>query len=394
LARPKSVCMAALLFSLVSLAVLPKVTFDQNLLNMQDPKLDSVVHQIRLLQAGQGVLSALSVADSPQQARQRSQQFARLSTVARVDSLLSLLPSDGPAKEDQVKAILSRLRQLQVPAVQPSSLQRRRLEGLASRYGPGPLVDRLRAAEVQLKEQLKFWQDLLACQQEHPLGLSDLPHSLRSRGLGVGGKLAIRIYPKRNLWDPEAMAEFVAQVQSVDGDVRGLPVSMHFHVIGLRRAFGESGKWALLAVGLVLLAYFRQPRLTFLALFPKLLGILWMVGVMGLLGWHFNPVNFVALPMILGIGLVFGVHVLHAVLERPQENLFRQSTGPAVALSAFTTMAGFASLCGAAHQGIASLGCLMTLGVAVNLVTSALVLPCLLRLWAVRSNQQEPSSRR
>jgi predicted RND superfamily exporter protein len=52
----------------------------------------------------------------------------------------------------------------------------------------------------------------------------------------------------------------------------------------------------------------------------------------------------------------------------------------AVALNGVTTMVGFGSLMIARHQGIYSLGLLLTLGSACGLLASLVVLPVILRL--------------
>ena len=114
-----------------------------------------------------------------------------------------------------------------------------------------------------------------------------------------------------------------------------------------------------------------------------------MLAAMKVCGIEFNPVNFVGLPMILGIGLVFGVHIVHALLENPRAGLFSQATGPAVAPSALTTIGGFATLIGASHRGIASLGFVMTVGVGANLLASIVVLPCL--MCCLKSGARNPS---
>jgi len=148
----------------------------------------------------------------------------------------------------------------------------------------------------------------------------------------------------------------------------------------LRTANEEAGWYALAAIVVLLILHFRSLKIAALALFPKAVGILWMVGIMGYTGVHFNSANFLALPLILGIGLVFGVHVIHRVQEEEIEGVFGHSTGPAIALSALTTMIGFGTMIPATHQGIASLGFVMTVGVGANLLASVLFLPAVLRI--------------
>lgn len=53
----------------------------------------------------------------------------------------------------------------------------------------------------------------------------------------------------------------------------------------------------------------------------------------------------------------------------------------AVLLNGLTTIAGFGSLMVASHQGIFSLGLLLTLGISANLLSALLVLPPLLALF-------------
>jgi len=368
------------------------VGFDYNLLHLQDPKLNSVQTEVRLMSAGRGVLAAMSLAPSEKEARRMVREFSRLPSVARVESLLQLLPEEAERKKPLVKQALARLRNAPPLDLKSAFLNERgRLEKLADRRGPGPLRDAAKEGERQLREQARFWGQLLRSQKSEPARLEELPESLRFRGLGRSGLLALRIYPKADLWDHDAMTQFVREVHSVDPEAGGVPISIYFHTLELKRAFESSGWNALAAITVILLLYFRNLSHTVLALLPKLVGILWMLAVMNLCGVDFNPVNFVALPMILGIGLIFGVHVVHSILENPQAPLFRQSTGPAVALSGLTTIIGFATLLGANHRGVASFGFVMAVGVAANLMTSLFLLPCLMRwLGSRRPTRHKP----
>ena len=101
---------------------------------------------------------------------------------------------------------------------------------------------------------------------------------------------------------------------------------------------------------------------------------------MGVCGVSFNSANFLALPITLGIGLIFGVNVLLECQERGSGSLFRGSTGAAVMLSGLTAMLGFSSFLMVSHVGVSSFGFVMAAGVGANLLTSLLTLPALLTL--------------
>jgi predicted RND superfamily exporter protein len=129
----------------------------------------------------------------------------------------------------------------------------------------------------------------------------------------------------------------------------------------------------------------RSLRDAALALVPTALGWLWMLGVMAVIDLHFNVANIIALPLVIGIGTAFGVHLMHRCQESAKkhggvaklDDLVR-STGGAVVLSALTTIASFAALMLGEYGGMKTIGLAMVLGITSCLIASLLVLPALL----------------
>jgi hypothetical protein len=111
-----------------------------------------------------------------------------------------------------------------------------------------------------------------------------------------------------------------------------------------------------------------------------------MVGAMDFLGISFNLANLVILPLIIGIGVVNGVHIVHRYREETDKsvNVLSKSTGQGVILSSLTTMIGFGSLMVADHQGVHSLGLVLTLGVGCCLLASITLLPSILELYTAK----------
>jgi len=212
------------------------------------------------------------------------------------------------------------------------------------------------------------------------LNLQDLPESLRSRGLGKTGKIMLRIFPRHSPWEREPLERFVSDLQKVDPKVIGTPVMTFHHTEALRRAYEVSGWYAFGVICVLLALHFRNLSDCLLALMPKVVGIIWILGLMAQYGINFNPANFMTLPLVLGIGLVFGIHILQRFKEENQPAMFACSTGAAIVLDALTNVAGFGALMAAHHRGIASLGFVMTVGTLTNLVTALIVLPCLLQV--------------
>ena len=98
----------------------------------------------------------------------------------------------------------------------------------------------------------------------------------------------------------------------------------------------------------------------------------------GLLDIPLNPANMIVLPLILGIGIDDGVHVVHDFRRQTGRYRLSRSTATAVLLTSATTMIGFGTMMFAQHQGLRSLGQVLTIGVFCCLGTSIVMLPALL----------------
>jgi preprotein translocase subunit SecF len=119
-----------------------------------------------------------------------------------------------------------------------------------------------------------------------------------------------------------------------------------------------------------LLLDYRNLKYTLLAMLPLVFGVLQMLGIMGLLGIPFNAANMIALPLILGMGVEEGVHLTHEFRRQKGRFQLGNSTAVAVMLTSATTIAGFACMIISRHQGLRSLGQILTFGMTTCLVVS------------------------
>jgi len=150
--------------------------------------------------------------------------------------------------------------------------------------------------------------------------------------------------------------------------------------------FQRAALLAAVVVLLILAIDFRSLKDALLALVPTIIGWLWMTGLMVVFGWRFDVANVVSMPLVLGIGIAFGVHMMHRCREEEQEgrppeerlDLVVRGTGGAIAVAALTTMVGFGGLMVGSHGGMKSFGGLMMLGIGLCLLATVLVLPALL----------------
>jgi hypothetical protein len=254
----------------------------------------------------------------------------------------------------------------------------------------GEGLSALEAGKLTLYQQALFTDladTLQALRQQDdraPLRVEDLPPGLRSRFIGRTGKLLLQVYPKENVWQRGPQEAFVSELRTVDPKVTGPPVRFYEFTGLLKRNFQKAALYALVTIMVMLLSHFRNVVCVLLALLPVLVGMLWTLGWMAVLGIAFNPANIIAITLLIGIGVSSGVHILNRFTEQRHPSILGKSTGKAVLVSALTTVAGFGSLMLAEHAGIASLGQVMALGTGMCMLAALTILPALL-LWMHRS---------
>ncbi len=127
---------------------------------------------------------------------------------------------------------------------------------------------------------------------------------------------------------------------------------------------------------------------------PLILGTVWMVGVMKLLGMKLNILNVMAVPLILGIGIDDGVHIIHRyrIEGKNKLRIIFSSTGKAVLLTSVSTFLAFGSMGFATYKGIASLGITLSIGIVACYLTSIVVLPAVIGLIDKHSNRSNTLS--
>ncbi len=99
---------------------------------------------------------------------------------------------------------------------------------------------------------------------------------------------------------------------------------------------------------------------------------------MALLGVRVNFFNIFVLTMIIGIGVDYGVHLLHRWQESGGDPAAQTETAKAIAVAALTTVVGFGSLVLSHYPGLRSVGYAAILGAVSTAVLSITLLPALL----------------
>jgi hypothetical protein len=164
-------------------------------------------------------------------------------------------------------------------------------------------------------------------------------------------------------------------------------VQLYYYTELLRTSYIQAAWWALGAIILLVLFHFRRMDSVVLSLIPVGIGTLWVVGFMGATDLAFNPANIMMLPLVIGIGVTNGIHILNRYAEEQNPGILAKSTGKAVLVSGLNTIAGFGSLILAEHRGIRSLGWIMLTGTAACMIAGLTFLPAVLALREARARK-------
>jgi len=220
----------------------------------------------------------------------------------------------------------------------------------------------------------------------------DLPAALRTRFVGRTGKYMVQVFPREDVWKHENQKRFITELRAAMGDqadrVTGTPVQLYEYTKLLKDSYQQSALYSLVAIAVMVYLHFRSVVCVVLSLLPVAIGSAWSLGLMGLAGVLFNPANIMTLPLVIGIGVTNGIHILNRVAEEQKASILGKSTGKAVLVSGLTALTGFGCLMLGKHQGLQSLGLVMSMGIGACMIAGLTFLPALISIldrfgWSV-----------
>jgi len=213
--------------------------------------------------------------------------------------------------------------------------------------------------------------------------LDMVPESYRERYVSEDGShFLMAFYSRKDIWEGLYTSPFLSTILRYVPNGTGSPVIMKEMI----EAIGGEGVKAflvsLLAILLLLLIDFRSIKTTLIALIPLLLSAVWLFGLMGLFDIEFTILNVIGFPLLVGIGIDDGVHVIHRYRREGKARLSYSisSIGKAILLTSITTMLGFGSLVSSEYRGYIGLGLVVSIGIGLCFITSIIILPAIMKI--------------
>jgi hopanoid biosynthesis associated RND transporter like protein HpnN len=416
-AKPVSLVTAVL--AIVSFILLFQVKTDFNPINLRDPQTESVIAFKNLMKDKETTPMTLTLlADTAEQAKAMQKKLAAIASVDKTISLFDFIPTEQAEKlaiiEDMALMLGSQTQNFPalrygvdphasiqhllktLDTVLPSKtdaheiavlnrfkkeLQDVLLE-LDTRQQPSQHLFLEKIQTTLLGTLPDVMNQLLGGFNAREFSLQDLPADIKERWLSKNGAYRVQIFPKEDLNDLTALQTFITDVQAVAPETTDLPVMYWESMKAVVNAFQQAIIIALTTIALLLFAIRRNVVDTLLVMTPLILAGLFTMASTVITHTPINFANIIALPLLLGLGVDNGIHMVeklrHSLAE--EQNIYQSSTARAMFYGALTTSSSFAGLAFSPHEGIASMGLIITIGIFWIMTCTFIVLPALSKL--------------
>ncbi|MGR9115900.1 MAG: MMPL family transporter [Gammaproteobacteria bacterium] len=408
----KAIRILSIILAIASSFALTELTFDSNPINLRDPNSESVATIKELLKSQiDSPFSLTGLANNLDQAEELAAKLQKLPSVHETITLSSFVADDQDEKLyviEELDLILgAQLKHFNQPLTKDD--QRNALINFAKTLQKaisGPRTDTpldvLHTLLTRIETYIKFADSqpepgieyaqlednilgllpytmnrLSTSLTAKAYGIDDLPPYLTEHWLSTSGLYKVLITPAKDQNKLKNLKEFVKEVQSVDDSVSGLPVADQASGEAVVNAFIEAFGGALVAIIILLLFLLKSFKQTLLIIGPLLLASLLTGATNVVLNNPFNFANIIALPLLMGMGVDSSIHIAHRLHGGWSDAacLLQSSTARGVFFSSLTTLCSFSSLAFTPHQGTASMGLLLAIGISFTLICTLIVLP-------------------
>lgn len=418
LRHPRAVLTGGVLLAIAASLLLPGARFDYNALNLRDSNAESVATFKALLQdSDYAPLSAVVLAPGKEALREQTTRLQDLPTVKETLSIDSFVPDQQQEKLeliDQLSLILGpQLHDISRPVGNVSVADAREamvefLAVLRDRLAVGddfPFAEAARRLQVNLQAALQHLKSAnesatrqwLAQLEEAllgtlpgnlerlgtaflaaPFGLDDLPPHLVQRWISDNGLFRIEVVPQGDTLNPKTLRKFVTEIQQVAPDATDEPVQLVVVGDTIIASFKQAFGFACIAITAIVMMGLRSVHGALVVILTLLFGAMVTGAILVLMGIPFNFANVIALPLLLGMGVDNGIHLLRRLRSSKDHSkvaVMHSSTPRAMVFSALTTIASFGNLSFSGHPGTASLGMVLVIGVIIMLLSTLCLVP-------------------
>ncbi len=395
----RTIIVCFLVLGVAALTLVPNVEFDFDPLNLKNRQTESMATLIDLMSDSRTSPYTINVlAEDLQQGTDMAKQLAGLDTIESAETIADYVPVD----QDEKLEVISTMALFLAPAfngkfgAQKNQITpQTALSDFVNRWEEqvsGDAQKRLLAVLSKLTDEAASAQELeqrllvhlpnqlTALRESLNAGyvnLENLPESLRQRKISADGRVLVDVFPKYDVTNQQRLTTFVESVRTVAPRATGSPVVILEAGRAILKSFYQAGSLSAGLIAIMLFVVLGNLRDVCLVFAPLFLAGLFTLAASVLFGLAFNFANVIVLPLLFGLGVAGGIHLV--LRERASLSKGTSSSTPrAVLFSALTTMGSFGSIALSAHPGTASMGTLLTIAIIATLLCTLIFLPALM----------------
>ena len=406
------IAVAALIIGIGAATLLPQARFDADPMSLRSQNSESVIAFNMLFDDENTVPYRLTrLVSSKDEVKETVALADKLETVRDTRSLLDFVPKDQDIKLELIDFaagslafVLDETPTIRTTPPDGSGIRtlRTQLENTRERTAKSEqrtaLLESLKAIEASndpalltnLEAQMfRFWPTLVnRLQRQFNADFVEenaLPAEVRDRYLSNDGQYRVDLLPAFDVRNPKNLDAYVGEVEAVIPDIGG--GAIHSKKAGdiIAKSMIEASLLAFIVISAFLFLFVNKPITIILMLFPLALAAVLTIATGVLVNVPFNYANVIVLPLLMGIGVDSGIHLVmrqEKVRNGKNASVYTTATPRAVLFSALTTVASFGSLMLSEHRGTASMGQLLSIAIGYTLICTLVVLPAVFRFSA------------
>jgi hypothetical protein len=408
-----------------------QLKMDYNVLKLLPKDTESTIYQIKMEEHSDFKMSTAMITDtSLDHLKKVTSKVKNLKTVSRVDSLSELIPED----QDEKITIVKRFR----PIIGTMDIKLVKSAKTADEYimildkiipffedvqekaftGSPRLVESVEKLVENLHKTKKYFsgkdaltavkrtsnfEDVLFFNISKAMKIvresfeperiteATFPEGIIKRFKSGNGTYAAFISPNGSIWDIDFLDKFVNDLKTISPNVTGFPVTHRVYVRQAVSAITESIIYSFVIILILLIIDFKRADEVILALVPLVIGMLWLQLALFIFRIDYNVANIAGLPLLLGLGIVYGLRIVHRWREDKSKTAFTatKTTGRGLAFAALAIVSGLFSIIFARHNGVSAFGIMLLAGIVICLLTALFILPVVIDMVYLLKRDKE-----
>lgn len=384
----------------VSIFNIKNIKFESNMMKIEAKGLETVrLNKILIDKFDLSSDNTIFISDNLDEARELYKKLENLDTVSLIDSVVDYIPKDQKEKINMIDPIskyskfdydlfkkqISQLKfNINLASVALRFMKENELSDKLKELNNNNLfknintinVDRLKRAQEFLINGIQSIQIDKGIIKE-----DNLPEFIHDSYISNSGKILTTVYPSDDIWDMNFQKKYRKDLDNLNNEKYSGTALIFLKVMDIAAKEGFKVLiFTIIGIMAILLIDLKNIKYAIYAILPMILSLITLVGIMGIFGIKFDVINIIAIPLIIGIGVDDGIHLIHRF--KKEKNILRAlfSTGRAITLTTLTTVSAFGSFMLSDYRGFIGFGFLLSLGIILCYVYTIFILGGLLSL--------------